>query len=94
MPRPRIPRAVCGYPLNSCFKPNGVAMSELEQVSLGVDEFEALRLVDLQGMQQQQAAQQMQVSRQTFANILKSARLKVVDCLTQGKALMMQLNDE
>ncbi|WP_238786924.1 DUF134 domain-containing protein [Ferrimonas lipolytica] len=84
-----MPRTVCGRPANSCFKPNGVPMPKLEQVPLAADEFEALRLVDLQGMQQKQAAEQMEVSRQTLANIVKSARLKVVDCLANGKALMM-----
>ncbi|WP_028117784.1 DUF134 domain-containing protein [Ferrimonas senticii] len=89
MPRPKIDRLVCGHPANQCFKPNGVPMGKLQQVRLGADEFEALRLVDHQGLQQQQAAQQMGVSRQTLANILKSARAKVVDCLLSGKALMM-----
>ncbi len=89
MPRPKIPRTVCGRPSNSCFKPNGVGMPELEQVMLKEDEFEALRLVDFNGMQQQHAAVEMSVSRQTLANILKSARYKVVDCLANGKALMM-----
>ena len=64
-------------------------MSQLEQVHLANDEFEALRLVDLLGMQQQEAAQVMGVSRQTLANVLKAARFKVVDCLAQGKALLM-----
>ena len=58
-------------------------------LSLAADEFEALRLVDLQGMQQQEAAQVMGVSRQTLANILKKGRYKVVECLSLGKALMM-----
>ena len=66
-------------------------MSQLEQVRLAADEFEALRLVDLLGMQQQEAAVVMGVSRQTLANLVKGARFKVVDCLTQGKALMMHL---
>ena len=69
-------------------------MSQLEQVRLSDDEFESLRLVDLLGMQQQEAAVEMGVSRQTLANVLKAARFKVVDCLTQGKALMMHLEDE
>jgi predicted DNA-binding protein (UPF0251 family) len=64
-------------------------MHQLDQVHLGSDEFEALRLVDLLGMQQQKAAVEMGISRQTLANVLKAARFKVVDCLTQGKALMM-----
>jgi len=65
-------------------------MHELEQVALAADEFEALRLVDLEGMQQQEAARLMGVSRQTLANTLKRARYKVVECLSLGKALLMQ----
>lgn len=64
-------------------------MSELEQRDLALDEFEALRLVDLEGLQQQEAAKLMGVSRQTLANLVKAARAKVVDCLVNGKALMM-----
>ncbi|GGI80304.1 DUF134 domain-containing protein [Shewanella gelidii] len=90
MGRPKIPRTICGKPANSCFKPNGIPMHRLENVPLADDEFEALRLVDLQGMQQQQAAVEMGVSRQTLANLVKAARFKVVDCLVNGKALMMQ----
>ncbi|EKP0280142.1 DUF134 domain-containing protein [Aeromonas bestiarum] len=93
MPRPKIARQICGRPANSCFKPNGRPMHQLEQITLAADEFEALRLVDREGMQQQQAALVMGVSRQTLANILKKARYKVVDCLSQGKALMMQAGD-
>ncbi len=89
MPRPKIARQICGRPANSCFKPNGRPMHQLEQVTLAPDEFEALRLVDLQGMQQQEAAVVMGVSRQTLANILKLARFKVVSCLSEGKALIM-----
>ena len=89
MPRPKIPRQICGHPADSCFKPNAIPMSQLEQLHLAADEFEALRLVDLQGMQQQQAAVVMGVSRQTLANILKLARFKVVSCLSEGKALIM-----
>lgn len=89
MPRPRIHRRICGRAAASCFKPNALPLSTLEQVPLDRDEFEALRLVDLVGMQQQQAAAEMQVSRQTLALILKRARFKVVDCLHSGKALMI-----
>ena len=88
MGRPKIPRIICGQPAESCFKPNGIPMSQLEHVKLNADEFEALRLVDLLGMQQQQAAVEMQVSRQTLANLVKSGRKKLVDCLMHGKALV------
>ncbi|CAG23272.1 DUF134 domain-containing protein [Photobacterium profundum] len=94
MPRPKNPRNICGRPADSCFKPNRIPMSQLEKVQLADDEFEALRLVDLLKMQQQEAAIEMGVSRQTLANILKSARFKVMDCLTQGKALIMHHEKE
>ena len=89
MGRPKVPRKICGTPSNKCFKPNKVPMSELEKRDLALDEFEALRLVDLEGLQQQEAAKLMGVSRQTLANLVKAARAKVVDCLVNGKALMM-----
>ncbi len=89
MARPKIPRQICGSPAQSCFKPNGVPMGNLEKVFLEADEFEAIRLVDYQGMQQQQAAVEMGVSRQTLANLVKAARKKVADSLLNGKALMM-----
>ena len=94
MPRPRIPRDICGLPADTCFKPNARPMSQLEHVHLKEDEFEALRLVDLLGMQQQEAAVAMGVSRQTLANVLKAARFKVVGCPTQGKALIMHSERE
>ncbi|MEN3754693.1 DUF134 domain-containing protein [Mangrovibacter yixingensis] len=87
MARPKIPRNICGRPANSCFKPNGIPMNSLERVTMDEDEFEAMRLVDLNGMQQLEAAALMQVSRQTLANLVKRARAKVADCLVNGKAL-------
>ncbi|HFZ8994800.1 TPA: DUF134 domain-containing protein [Citrobacter freundii] len=94
MPRPKIPRKICGQPANTCFKPNGIPTRMLDKVHLKEDEFEALRLVDYLGMQQQEAAVEMGVSRQTLANILKTARFKVIECLSQGKALMMDYKTE
>lgn len=94
MPRPKIPRHICGRPAISCFKPNGKPLVECESVVLAADEFEALRLVDLEGLQQQEAARQMGVSRQTLANVLKGARAKVVGCLMHGRALRMPQSHE
>lgn len=94
MGRSKIPRMICGRPANSCFKPNGIPMAKLAHQQLCADEFEAMRLVDGEGMQQQAAALQMQVSRQTLANLVKSARFKVTDCLLNGKALMIDAMQE
>lgn len=88
MARPKIERRICGRAAHHCFKPNGVPFHQLEQVAILPAELEALRLADLEGLSQQQAADQMGVSRQTFGNTVKSARLKVAKSLVEGHALV------
>ncbi|MCG6200754.1 DUF134 domain-containing protein [Psychromonas antarctica] len=89
--RPKIKRHICAHNCAkfSLFKPNGVASSVLTKIKIEADEFEAVRLVDLEGLSQQDGAQQMRVSRQTFANILKSARKKITSALVNGDALLL-----
>jgi predicted DNA-binding protein (UPF0251 family) len=65
-------------------------MSELIETELDLDEFEAIRLADLEGLYQQQAAEAMGVSRQTFARVVESGRRKVADALVHGKALVIR----
>jgi predicted DNA-binding protein (UPF0251 family) len=62
-------------------------MTELQEVALSVDEFEALRLADLEGLYHDRAAERMAVSRATFGRIVETARRKVADALVRGKAL-------
>jgi predicted DNA-binding protein (UPF0251 family) len=71
------------------FKPAGIPARELEQVALTVDEVEALRLADLQGLSHEQAAGSLGVSRQTVGRVLETARRKVADALVNGKALVI-----
>ncbi len=87
MSRPRKCRYVGFPPDFLAFKPAGVPSSELEETVLSIDELEALRLADLEGMYQEQAAVEMNVSRQTFGNIVASARKKVADFLLNGRIL-------
>ena len=65
-------------------------MLELEVVVMTLDEFEALRLSDLEGLYQEQAAAQMNVSRATFGRILRSAHRKVADAIVHGKAMRIE----
>ncbi|RKX32060.1 MAG: hypothetical protein DRP22_02795 [Verrucomicrobia bacterium] len=90
MPRPYIPRYIAGKPPAAYFKPAGVPLSVLEEVVLTLDEFEALRLADFEGMYQEQAATQMNVSRPTFGRILDTARRKVAEALVSGRALRIE----
>lgn len=69
------------------FKPQGIPMRFLEEIEMELDEIEALRLADLEGLYQADAAARMGVSRQTFGNIIARAHKKVASALLCGKAL-------
>ena len=69
------------------FKPAGIPARNLEKVSLTVDELEALRLADYEGLYHEQAAALMNVSRQTFGRIVSQARSRVATALIENKAL-------
>jgi len=90
MSRPCCLRHVNHAPAAVYFKPAGVPACTLEQVTLTLDEFEALRLADLQGLYQEPAAAQMKISRPTFARIIEVARRKVAEALIGGKALRIE----
>lgn len=65
-------------------------MTELDEVSLSLDELEAVRLADYEKLYHEAAAKRMEISRQTFGRILSDAHRKVAECLTQGKALRIE----
>ena len=90
MARPRNSRRVGLMPESNYFKPRGIPLSMLEEVNLTVDELEAVRLADLDGLYQEQAAEKMNVSRQTFGRIIESAHKKVAEALVKGKALKIE----
>ncbi|MFH0783343.1 MAG: DUF134 domain-containing protein [Pseudomonadota bacterium] len=91
MPRPKCCRQVGAIPYKTCFQPEGVTSSSCpEEVLLNLDEYESLRLADLEGLYQEQAASRMKVSRQTFGRIVEAARRKVADVLVNGKTLRIE----
>ena len=90
MPRPRHYRRVAQMPLITYYKPRGVPLAVLQRIALTVDELEAVRLADLEGMHQEQAAEKMNISRQTFGRIIESAHQKIADALVNGKALSIE----
>ncbi len=90
MPRPFKCRRVNCEPEVSYFKPRGIPLTKLDEVILTVDEFESIRLADIEGMYQEKAAKEMDVSRQTFGNIVKSAHRKIADALVKGKAIKIK----
>ena len=93
MPRPRRCRRVLGHPDATYFKPAGIRMRELEESILSVDEFEAVRLKDLESLEQEKAAEKMNISQPTFHRLILAARKKVADAIVNGKAIRIQGGD-
>lgn len=87
MARPVNCRTVENLPVSTFFKPQGVPKSSLDVQELTIDEFEALRLADFEGLYHSAAAKSMHVSRPTFGRIIDNARRKVAQALVLGQAL-------
>jgi predicted DNA-binding protein (UPF0251 family) len=83
-------RRVNFLPQVTYFKPAGVSLANLEEVRLSIEEAEAIRLKDTEGLEQDDCAGKMSVSRSTFARILLSARHKMADALLNGKAIRIE----
>lgn len=90
MSRPQKSRRVEFLPSATFFKPAGIPLRDLEEIGISVEEVEAIRLKDLEGLEQQQGAKKMNISRPTFQRILSSARKKLADALLNGKAMKIE----
>jgi predicted DNA-binding protein (UPF0251 family) len=90
MPRPPKCRRVAFLPEASYFKPAGIPLRTLSEVRLSVEEAEAIRLKDIEGLAQAPSAEKMNVSRPTFQRVLASARQKIADALLKGKAIRIE----
>ncbi|MDD3851533.1 MAG: DUF134 domain-containing protein [Firmicutes bacterium] len=90
MPRPVKWRRVGHLPVESFFAPGGKEKSTLEEVVLKVEELEAMRLKDIEGLNQEQCAERMNISRQTFQLIIDRARGKTARALVEGKAIRIR----
>ena len=87
MPRPTKIRNVEFFPEDTYFVPWGKPKCKIEEITLKLEELEAMRLKDIEELNQEECAKQMQISRQTFQNIIDSARKKTAMALTEGKAI-------
>jgi uncharacterized protein len=90
MTRPKCCRKIRCGPDATYYKPRGIPVSLLEEVHLTLDEFEAIKFADFEGLYQEQAANRMNISRQTFGRIIESAHKKIADVLIHGKALKIE----
>jgi predicted DNA-binding protein (UPF0251 family) len=92
MPRPKKYRCIKCKPDANYFKPRGIPLVDLEEITLTTDEIEAISLADYEGLYQEAAAIKMKISRQTFGRILNAAHRKIAECLIKGKALKIETN--
>ena len=90
MARPHRPRQVFCLPRTFLFKPVGIPARDLEQRVLKIDELEAMRLVDLEGLGHEEAALSLGVSRQTVGRLLEQGRRTVAEALLNGRALAIE----
>lgn len=92
MARPEKKRKIRCRPASYYFKPQSIPMSELEEISLAPDEFEAIRLADLNELFQEEAAAEMNISRATFGRIIMRAHRKIAEAIIKGKAIRISEN--
>ncbi|SEM01394.1 Predicted DNA-binding protein, UPF0251 family [Syntrophus gentianae] len=90
MTRPKKSRCIACNPHSLYFKPRGIPLADLEESVLHMDELEALRLADVEGLYHEEAALHMKVSRATFGRVLSEARHKVAEAILQGRALRIE----
>ena len=90
MARPQKDRMIKEPPLFSQFKPMGAPGRMLETISMSLDEYEAFRLSDYLGMSQEEAADEMEISRPTFTRLIETARKKVTELIINGKMLTIE----
>lgn len=93
MPRPRKWRRVCSLPESSCFGPLDVAIDTAVPIRMSVDEYETIRLIDLEGFTQAECADQMHVSRTTVQGMYAEARRKIAESLINEQALCIEGGD-
>ena len=87
MPRPPRCRRICGVPQVDTFCPNGC--ENTEPILLTLDEYEVIRLIDLEGLTQEQCSKQMEVARTTVQAIYASARKTLAQCIVEGHPLQI-----
>jgi len=88
--RPKKTRWIKCLPGERCFKPICKPLNKLECANLTLDEFEAVRLADLEGLKHLDAARKLKISRPTFSRIVSSARNKIADGLVNIKAIRIE----
>ena len=88
MPRPKKCRRICSMPKSKGFIP--ISQSNIEEITITLDEYEVIRLLDLEKLSQEECAKQMNIARTTVTSIYDSVRSKMADALVNGKKLIIE----
>ncbi|MFC1624356.1 DUF134 domain-containing protein [Candidatus Omnitrophota bacterium] len=88
--RPKKTRWVKCEPGERCFRPQCKPSNKLDGICMTLDEFEAIRLADYEGLKQEEAAKRLKISRPTFSRIITSAHNKISDALVSIKAIKIE----
>ena len=94
MSRPKKTRYCQAFDGDPVFKPRSVPMTELVTTEMRLSELEALRLCDLEGLEQAEAGRRMGISRGTVQRLLKEGRAKVVKALVDNQAIVIRKGEE
>lgn len=94
MPRPRSVRQIAHSPSVTYYKPQGVPLKFLDVVDLTHEEWESLRLKNVEKLSQIESAEKMGTSQSTFQRLLSSAYEKISLALVEGKAIEIHTQDE
>ncbi|KUO59431.1 MAG: hypothetical protein APF84_07675 [Gracilibacter sp. BRH_c7a] len=90
MPRPVKRRLVCDLPSHAIYGPlKHISMNE-DMIVMSIEEFETIRLIDFEGLDQEQCAENMEVARSTVQRIYNDARKKIAESLVNGKTLRIE----
>ncbi|PLX71521.1 MAG: DNA-binding protein [Denitrovibrio sp.] len=90
MPRPSKPRTIGVRPEICNFKPRGIPTKKLKSVNIALDEFEAIRLADYEGLSHEDASVLMNISRPTFSRLVEKARINIANFLVEGAELVIE----
>jgi predicted DNA-binding protein (UPF0251 family) len=91
MPRPRKKRCCRRYKADRIYKPRGIPLRNIDITALSLDQFEALRLCDIDNLDQEQAGQKMGISRGTIQRLLHAARKKIAEAILLNNAIIINL---
>ena len=93
MPRPKKCRRICALPQCGRFGPLDTAAEPESRIKMTLDEYETIRLIDLEGLNQEACAERMHVARTTAQAMYRNARHKIADCLVNSRRLIIEGGD-